>query len=50
MLAKVYFFLSVVNLILICKVYLTFKEITDNQEKILYELHDDIQRLRDDGK
>ena len=42
--------LSVINLILICFVFKQFKEVTDNQEKIIYELNDDIQRLRDDGK
>lgn len=42
--------LSVINLILICFVFKLFKKVTDNQEKIIYELNDDIQRLRDDGK
>lgn len=41
---------SLMDLVLICFVYKIFKEVTDNQEKIIYELNDDIQRLRDDGK
>lgn len=43
-------FLSIVNLILVCLAYKNFTMITNNQETVIMQLNDDIQRLRDDGK
>lgn len=49
--------LSVLNLILICKVFKIFTEITNNQNDLLYILRNDINQLkfdmnktRDDGR
>ena len=39
--------LSVFNLILVCKVFKIFTEITNNQEELLYLLRDDINLIKD---
>lgn len=38
--------LSVVDLILVCKVFKIFTEITNNQNELLYMLRDDINSLK----
>lgn len=57
MLNLIILFLTIVNLVLICKTFKIFQEITDNQDSIItilrdevIELNKELQALRDDGK
>lgn len=57
MLSLIILFLTIVNLLLICKTFKIFQEITDNHYSIItilrdevIELNKEVQALRDDGK
>lgn len=57
MLSLIILFLTIVNLLLICKTFKIFQEITDNHDSIItilrdevIELNKELQALRDDGK